>query len=173
MANVLSLVPLENTNKMATDNYPIFANSSGKIFADRIVFASSNKESGYALNTINKVTFKKRIKKGSIAFSFLPGILLFVPYFSGNDDTFIKALFIGVGLVGLAVSLAMAKVSYIMKIEMASGRKKAITVWEGNKKDAQKFTEKVNTLILKYKEAAAQNSGYATELTIVKPIPVK
>jgi hypothetical protein len=158
---------------MATDTYPLFANSCGKIFTDRIIFASSNKESGYPLNSIRTLRFKKRYETGSIVFSFLPGILLLAPYFLGKEETLIKALFIGTGLIGVVVSLIKAKVNYTLHVLTTSGRKNAISVWEGNKNDAQKFVDKANALILKYKSDAATKPGYNTGLHMAEHISVE
>lgn len=148
---------------MITDIDPIYANSCGKIFGDRIIFASPNRETVYDLDTIKKISFKKRYETGSIVFTFLPGILLFVPYFSGAEDTFIKVMFISVGLIGLAVSIAKAKAKYTVDVKTDKGGV-AISVWEGNKNDARKFVEKANLFLAKKNECSGrpviQANGY-------------
>jgi hypothetical protein len=159
-----------NMKKMATDIDPLYANSCGKIFTDHIVFASSNKESGYALNTIKTLRFTKRYATGSIVFSFLPGILLLVPYFLGKEDKLTKVMFISIGLIGVVVSLLKAKANYTLNVITTSGRKNSISVWEGNKNDAQKFTDKANALILKYKMDAAPKPGYNAGLHMAESI---
>ena len=139
---------------MTTETDPLFANSCGILFTDRVVLLRQTK-SQLTLHTIKKISFKKRYKTESIVFTFLPGILLLVPYFSGSEDTFIKVLFIGIGLIGLAISLVKAKVQYKLNIISNSGRIHSINVWEGNKQDAKKFADRTNAVIDKNNKVTA------------------
>lgn len=132
---------------MVTDPDPLFANTCGKIFNGHIVLASSNKESEYPVDNLKKLTLRKRYATGSIVFTFLPGILLLVPYFSNGEEAIVKILFIGMGLAGLAIAVSKIKKRYLLHIETVTGSNSAISVWEGNKNDAQKFADRVNRLI--------------------------
>ncbi|MFP9098738.1 hypothetical protein ACLI09_06775 [Flavobacterium sp. RHBU_24] len=164
---------MKKMKNMIKETYPLFANTCGKIFNDHVVFASSMKERCFKLKEISKISFKKRYETGSILFALLPAILFFAAYFTNKDDTFVKCMFITLGILGIAVSLYNAKVNYTLKIVAVNGSKCSISVWEGNKNDAQKFVQSANALIEKYRRDLAKVNDFTTGHAMAKPIAIK
>lgn len=154
---------------MTTDHYPLFANTCGKIFTDQIVFASSKTETGYKLERINKISFKKRIRLSSIVFACLPSLLIAAAYFSNNEERFIRLLFIILGIGGTLLCLFLAKMNYSVVLETVNGNRKSISVWHGNKKDALKFVEKANAAVANYKANAVKESRYHAGFKMAEP----
>ena len=134
---------------MSIETDPVFANTCGKIYPDHIILASSHKESSYRLDVVKELTFRVGLETQSILFILLPALLLIVPYFSDSEDTFIRILFIGLGIALMAVAIAKTTKKYTLSIVMQEGRKHSISIWEGNKSDAQKFADKANALLKK------------------------
>jgi len=160
---------------MSIETELVFANSCGKIYTDRIILASSNKESSYGLATVKKLTLKVRLETQSMLFILLPALLFIVPYFSDSEDTFARILFIGLGIALMALAIAKATKKYTLSIVMQKGPKKSIGIWEGNKKDARKFADMGNALLSKRSTAVVEVRQFQpeSEFTISKQLSVK
>ena len=134
---------------MTTLELPQFSNSCGKVFADKIILASANKESEVPLKDIKKASFTSRPHNKSLFFIALPAMLFVFPFFSGEEDTFINIVFIALGILLMVVSITQANRKHTLNVKLASGSTIGINVWEGNLKDAKKFTSMVNSKLTK------------------------
>ncbi|MES2487805.1 MAG: hypothetical protein V4581_17895 [Bacteroidota bacterium] len=130
---------------------PQFSNSCGKLFADKIILASSNKESLIDLNTVRNVSFTSRPAPKSLFFIALPLPLFFMPSLLNENDFFVKVMFVTVGLLLLLVSVWQVNKNYTLSLKLKDGSSTSINVWEGNRKEAQKFADRVKSQIVRLK----------------------
>ena len=126
---------------------PQFSNSCGKLFADKIILASSNKESLIDLNNVRNVSFTSRPAPKSLLFIALPLPLFFMPSLLNENDFFVKVMFAVVGLLLLLVSVWQVNKNHTLSLKLKDGSSTSINVWEGNRKEAQKFADKVKSQI--------------------------
>ena len=123
---------------MNDDNLPLFSNTCGKLYIDRIVFASALKETSVTPQNLKNVTFNRGITISSIVIIVLSCILFTSPLYLPQAE-----IFFVIGLAFLAISIAKAKRTYSITLYMKDGTIRTISVWEGNRKDASKFVSKV------------------------------
>lgn len=140
---------------MYTNNKEVFANTCGKIFKDRIILAT-HKETTIPLKSIKSITLKKKYDKSNLLFALLPAILIVLPYIFPKDAQEIKTALLLSGLLGVIICVLKIKKVYSLNLKTQSGRLVKIKVWEGNKKEAQKFIDKTTSMINKAK-AEPQN----------------
>lgn len=124
----------------------IFSNSCGKLYPDKIVLASANKETSYPLQSVSKLTFSKSFETTSFLFMLLPCTLFIFPRFLNSDESFIKFFLYGIGLSMLILSIVKGKRKYLLSMYLTNGTKRSVRVWEGNTKEAQKFINQANAL---------------------------
>jgi hypothetical protein len=122
---------------------PQFSNTCGKLFADKLILSSSNEQSEINLNTINNVAFTTRPEGKSLFFIALPILLFALPMLIEGTDFFVKALFSSVGAVLLLISIVNATKKYTLSLQMKDGSSVKVDVWQGNRKEAQKFADRV------------------------------
>ncbi|MFP9113004.1 hypothetical protein ACLI1A_03630 [Flavobacterium sp. RHBU_3] len=135
---------------MYTNNKEVFANTCGKIFKDRIILAT-HKETTIPFRSIASITLKKRYDKSSLLFALLPAILIVLPYVFPKDTQDMKTVLLLLGVLGVIVCVLKVKKAYSLNLKTQSGRLVKIKVWEGNKKEAQKFIDKTTSMINKAK----------------------
>jgi hypothetical protein len=128
---------------MNTLDTPQFSNSCGKLFADKIIFASSDKETEIDLQNVKNAAFTSRPKFQSLVFMLLPLLLFAFPIFIHDAELFLKILFFGVGLLFLIVSVIKAQKNYTLSLYLKDGTSISINVWEGNRREAQKFADMI------------------------------
>lgn len=127
-------------------NSPIFSNSCGKLYPNKIVLASANKETTHPLQSISKLTFRKSFETSSFLFMLLPCALFIFPRFLNSDENFIKLFLYSLGALMLVLSIVMGKKKYSLTMHLVNGTKRSVRVWEGNTKEAQKFVTQANAL---------------------------
>ncbi len=69
--------------------------------------------------------------------------LFALPFLMQDDDFLIKVLFGGIGLLLLIVSITQANKKHTLSLKLKDGNSLSIDVWEGNRKEAQKFSDKI------------------------------
>lgn len=153
---------------MQIDNQPVFGNTCGKIYRDRIVLATSNKESGFPFHEIKNLTFKQKFDPRGLLFACLPGAILAFPFVFKNEDTAIRIAAGVLGFLGVALCIFKAQKRYTLHMEMNSGKMIKVNVWHGNKKEAEKFVGKALPLILKAKKAP--EAGYTINTAMAKAL---
>ena len=122
---------------------PQFSNSCGKLFPDRILLATSSRETEFELSKVRNVSFKGRPEIKSLLFLIFPVILFILPTFIHNADAFIKVVFAAIGVLFLAVTLFNIQKKYTLTLYLKDNTRRSIDVWQGNRKEAEKFVEKV------------------------------
>lgn len=131
------------------EDTPIFSNTCGLLFEDRVVFAFDNGEKQFPLSKIKSASFRERITNGFLLLMAMPlplyALLDYVRNFNGLPRL------AGYGFA-VAISLAafyFSKKKYQIALEMLNGGKFTIRVSENNKKDASKFITKLKKKIEK------------------------
>lgn len=129
---------------------PLFNNSCGKIFNDKIVLASANKEDEIELDEIKRVKFGLTVSVKSLMWALLPSsifVLLYLERAKLDSIMFFLLSFVAIGITVTAV--IMAEKSCYLLIKLHDGINIRVRVAIDNKKDAKKFAEIVNKRISK------------------------
>jgi hypothetical protein len=132
---------------MTTLEIPQFSNTCGKIFADKIILATSHTEREVALKDIKKVRFTTRPQAKSLFFVALPAILFVFPFYTTDQDSFIKVVFVALGIGLMAISIWQVNKKHTLTVKLATGRNIGLNVWQGNVKEAKKFAGMVNAKV--------------------------
>ncbi|MES2487806.1 MAG: hypothetical protein V4581_17900 [Bacteroidota bacterium] len=122
---------------------PQFSNSCGKLFPDRVLLATSSREAEFELNKVSNVSFKGRPQIKSLLFLAFPIILFILPLFVHNADVFIKVVFAVIGILFLIITLFNIQKKYTLTLYLKDNTRRSIDVWQGNRKEAEKFAEKI------------------------------
>ncbi|WP_116789861.1 hypothetical protein [Flavobacterium psychrotrophum] len=149
---------------MKTTHQPVFANTCGKIFARKVVLATSTSEKVLEMEDIRQMSFRKTTPVSGLLFAALPALLIIVAFFLPKEDTFLKVLLGILGTIGVVVSLLKAKKQHTLVVKTADGQKFTISVWEGNAKEAAKFADKVNGMLKTVKEAGLDEETNAVKV---------
>lgn len=137
---------------MKTLEMPVFNNSCGKIFNDKIVLASAHREDEIDLEDIKKLKFGVTTSLKTIMWTLLPSsifVLLYMERRMLDSAMFFLLAFVSIAIT--VVSLVMAEKSYFVLIKMHDGFTVRIRVAVDNKKDAKKFTDMCNKKLAKSK----------------------
>ena len=151
---------------------PLFSNTCGKLFADRIVFASANREKEILPQTLSRLTFTGSLTIGSILY-----MLLFLAIAGGalfiNIATVFKLGLFSMSMLLLLWFVLKGKRKYAINIYFKDGSARSIRVWEGNRKDAQKFVEQANRLFLTVSPVAVPDTAGASFVAAVRSLTGK
>lgn len=131
------------------EDTPIFSNTCGILFNDKVIFGFVNGDKEISLSKISHAQFREKI---TIAFWLL--IVLPLPLYAALDYMYNYNGLLrlaGYCLAGCVSSLAYyyAKKKYLIVIEMVNSSRFVIRVSEDNKKDASKFINNLNKAIEK------------------------
>lgn len=131
---------------------PLFNNSCGKIFQDKLVLASANREEEIEFEDIKKIKFGVTTSIKSLMWALLPSSIFVLLYLERNKLD--SAMFFLLSFIAIAittVSLIMADKSYYLLIKLEEGLNIRVRVAVDNKKDAKKFMDIANRKISKSK----------------------
>ncbi len=125
------------------EDNPIFSNTCGKLFDDKVIFAFDNGEKEIPLSKIKVAAFLGRITNRFLLLIILPlpayGLLDYINNFNGV----FRIAGYGFAAFMSAMAFYFAKKKYHIVLDMVSGGKFTIRVSENNKKDASKFIDKL------------------------------
>ena len=125
---------------------PIFSNTCGKLFADKVIFASALRETEIDTREIKNISFAGSVKTSSLLFLAVPATLVFIPYFFFHEsEVFMKFLVTIIGVVFFTVAIIKAQKSYRLKVNLKNGETITWNVWQGNMREANKFVEQVKS----------------------------
>lgn len=153
---------------MTNTTNQVFTNTCGKIFRNHIIFAASNKES-YSYDEIKSISFSSQRKLSDLLFALLPSSLFLFTIFLKKDDTFLRALFIILGLAGVALTIFKAKTRYFIIVKISG--EKSLTVRAVSKREAERFIGQANTMLQKHRQAA-QDTKAQGRIDIQRIMPV-
>lgn len=141
---------------------PLFNNSCGKIFHDKIVLASAHREDEIDFEDIKSFRFGMTTSIKSVMWALLPSSIFVLLYMEREKlDAAIFFLLSFVAIAITVVSLVMAEKSYFILIKTNDGFNIRVRVALDNKKDAKKFVEMCTKRKVKNKKAPS--------LRVVKP----
>lgn len=124
---------------MDTDMSPLFNNSCGKIFNDKVILASPNRESHVKFDSIEKLEFKTRVSFKSLLWVLISSSFFLILYLERNLDGWLYALISAVALGFTILSLIMVEKNHHIMLQLNDGSRTRINVAKDNKKDAKKF----------------------------------
>lgn len=124
---------------MEMDMMPLFNNSCGKIFKDKVILASPNRENHVKFDNIEKLEFVTRVSFKSLLWVLISSSFFFILYLERNLEGWIYFLIFAVALGFTVLSLAMVEKNYHILLRLNDGSEKKISVSKDNKKDAKKF----------------------------------
>jgi ABC-type lipoprotein release transport system permease subunit len=124
---------------MEIDMLPLFNNSCGKIFGDKIVLASSNNENQIKSESIARLEFVGRVSLKSLFWVAISSSFFGILYLERNLDGWMYFLIFILALFFTVLSLIMVERNYHILLLMKDGTKRTISVDKSNKKDARNF----------------------------------
>lgn len=125
---------------------PIFSNTCGKLFTDKVIFASALRETEIDTREIKNISFAGSVKTSSLLFLAVPAMLVFIPYFFFHEsDVFLKFLVTVLGVAFFTIAVIKAQKSYRLKVNLKNGETITWNVWQGNMREANKFVEQVKS----------------------------
>jgi len=124
------------------EDTPIFSNTCGMIFNDRVVFAFDNGEKQIAIPKIKAADFRSKVTPKSIVLVLLPLAIVTLMDFRGNFHNFHRAAGYGVAIALALLAIYNIERKYRITIETDKGLL-SITVSKNNRKDARNFVHKL------------------------------
>ncbi|RYJ41593.1 hypothetical protein [Flavobacterium beibuense] len=121
---------------------PLFNNSCGKLFNDKIVLASAHREEEIEFKEIKKIKFGFNVSLKSVMWALMPSsifVLLYLQRAMLDGAMFILLSFVAIGIS--VFSVVMAEKSYYVLIKLRGGQNVKVRVSVDNKKDAKKFAD--------------------------------
>lgn len=118
---------------------PLFNNSCGKVFKDKVILASPNRENHIKFDAIARLEFVTRVSLKSLLWVFVSSSFFLILYLERNLEGWLYAMIFLVAIGFTVLSLVMVERNYHILLLMNDGSKKRIVVSKDNKKDAKKF----------------------------------
>jgi len=75
------------TLTMNDDTHLIYSNTCGKLYPDKIIFASALRETAFNPAEIKGISLHRNIRSSSIFFIVLPCFLFFMPFYLAMKST--------------------------------------------------------------------------------------
>jgi hypothetical protein len=130
---------------MKSTDTPLFTNSCGRIFPEKIQLASYKGEATIKIKEISSLSFKTRITRNGFLFSLLPSIFVGISFFTQSAAE--KMSFLAAGILGIALLLYKAERKHILRVYFKRGRHRDISVWSANIKEARKYVNEANKVV--------------------------
>lgn len=131
---------------MKSTDTPLFTNSCGRIFPDKIQLASYKGEATIKIKEISSLSFKTRITRNGFLFSLLPSVFIGISFFTQSSVE--KMSFLGAGILGMLLLFYKAERKHILRVYFKRGRHRDISVWSANIKDAKKYVNEANKVVV-------------------------
>ena len=130
---------------MKSTDTPLFTNSCGRIFPEKIQLASYKGEATIKIKEISSLSFKTRITRNGFLFSLLPSIFVGISFFTQSAAE--KMSFLAAGILGIALLLYKSERKHILRVYFKRGRHRDISVWSANIKEARKYVNEANKVV--------------------------
>lgn len=124
---------------MDMDMMPLFNNSCGKIFSDKVILASPNRENHVKFESIDKLEFKTQVSFKSLLWVLISASFFVLLYLERNLEGWLYAIIGAVALGFTVLSLIMVEKNHLIMLHLNDGSKTRINVAKDNMKDAKKF----------------------------------
>lgn len=121
---------------------PLFNNSCGKLFNDKIILASAHRENEIEFKEVKKIKFGMNTDLKSIMWALMPTSIFVLLYMQRNMLDAPMFFLLSFVVIGISVfTVAMSEKSYYVLVKMRDGENLKLRVSSDNKKDAKKFVE--------------------------------
>ena len=128
---------------MTDDTQPLYSNTCGKLYADKIIFASVLKETAFSPSEIKGISLHRHIRSSSIFFMVLPCLLFLMQFYLGDEEQGMKVVLVLAGALMLLMSVYKAEKVYSVRLSLKNGKVITWQIWKGNSTDAGKFIKAV------------------------------
>lgn len=126
---------------------PFFANTCGKLYPDRIIFASALRETVFKPTEIKKINLSKSVSVASILLILAPSAVFAIPLVSSHEDKWFDYMLYSLGFLMFCIAVFKAEKKYKLQVYLKNGKSVSWHIWKGNIKDVLKFINKAQTLI--------------------------
>jgi len=126
---------------MEMDMMPLFNNSCGKIFSDKVILASPNRENHVKFESIEKLEFKTQVSFNSLLWVLISSSFFMILYLERNLDIWLYAIIGAVAFGFTVLSLIMLEKNHHIMLHLNDGSTTKINVAKDNMKDAKKFVD--------------------------------
>lgn len=146
---------------------PLFANTCGKIFHDRIELASQCGDSVMYRSELAGAEVKSSLVPTEIVLACMPLILPGLSFFLTPEETGLKMLFILLGMGATMLMLYKGKRKHTLVIRFTNGKTRYSNIHPENITDARKFVKEVKKMMLNSKQKGPEKhiSGAVNHIT--------
>ncbi|WP_116789862.1 hypothetical protein [Flavobacterium psychrotrophum] len=142
---------------MTNTTQQVFTNTCGKIFRNQLILATSKRDSSLSYDEIKSISYEKKRNKSDLLIAILPAMLIAISFFLKEHESFLKILFITLGILGMAAVFFKGQTRYVVIVRKTDG--KSITVRAAGKREAEKFAGHANSVLQKHKSNNTPGSG--------------
>ncbi|MXN93258.1 hypothetical protein GR160_18680 [Flavobacterium sp. Sd200] len=128
---------------MNTQEVPFFSNNCGKIYKNKVVFASHKQF--IEPQNIKSISVGRAITNSGKFFTLLPSVFFIIPFFV--HEVYEKILFAGAGVGIMILAYTMSQKYTYINVGLINGKIHRFKVWESYGKEAQKFVSETKKLI--------------------------
>lgn len=133
---------------MKPTDTPLFTNSCGRVFPDRIQLASYKGEATIKMKEISSLSFRTSITRNALLFALMPSVLIAASLLTSGKTE--KIAFLAAGVLGIALLLYKAERKHMLRVYYKKGRPRNISVLSANIKEAKKFVNEANKVAAAY-----------------------
>lgn len=133
---------------MKSTDTPLFTNSCGRVFPDRIQLASYKGEATIKMKEISSLSFRTSITRNGLLFALMPSVLIAASLLTNGKTE--KIAFLVGGVLGMALLFYKAERKHVLRIHHKKGRSRSISVYSANIKEAKKYVIEANKVAAAY-----------------------
>lgn len=134
---------------MNDSELPLFSNTCGKLFQDKVIFASAVRETEIRAEDIKDVQLATSVSAQSLLFLLVPLPLFVMPFFLQPAEGALKICIAAIGCLMMAMAVYKARREYKLRLYLKNGTLIEWYVWRGNYKEAQNFVKKLKKGLLR------------------------
>ncbi len=134
---------------MNDSELPLFSNTCGKLFQDKVIFASAVRETEVKADDIKDVQLAMSISAQSLLFLLVPLPLFVMPFFLQPTEGALKVCIAAIGCIMMAMAVYKARKEYKLRLYLKNGMLIEWYVWRGNYTEAHNFVQKVRRRLLR------------------------
>ncbi len=141
---------------MKSTSTPLFTNSCGRVFSNRIQLSSYRGETTVKVADIASVSFKRIISRKGVLLALLPAVLIGVSFIVNPQNTFEKYSFLVAGILGMAVLFFTAERKQYVHISFHKKPAKNISIKSHSIKEAKRYVSEASKVVNSYNAKSAQ-----------------
>lgn len=141
---------------MKSTSTPLFTNSCGRVFSNRIQLSSYRGETTVKVADIASVSFKRIISRKGILLALLPSVLIAISFLVNPQNTIEKYSFLVAGVLGMALLFATAERKQYVHINFHKKPSKNISVKSHSIKEAKRYVSEASKVVNSFNTKNAQ-----------------